>query len=78
MMKQWIIGDPHFFCTELTPQDTGLIIACDGLWDVVNDQAAVDMLKEETGDAATAAKKLLIAGLKGGSTDNLSVIVVYL
>lgn len=40
------------------------------VWDVITDQEAVDMLKDET-DAQAMSKKLLIAALKGGSTDNV-------
>lgn len=34
---------PYASETELTSEDTFLILACDGLWDVMTDQQAVDM-----------------------------------
>jgi serine/threonine protein phosphatase PrpC len=75
MMKELIISTPYFQATQLTPEDSFLILACDGVWDVIKDQEATDLLVgEET--AAAAAKKLLQHALRAGSTDNISVIVV--
>eukprot|EP01122_Echinamoeba_exundans_P015219 TRINITY_DN7128_c0_g1_i1.p1 TRINITY_DN7128_c0_g1~~TRINITY_DN7128_c0_g1_i1.p1 ORF type:complete len:293 (-),score=56.25 TRINITY_DN7128_c0_g1_i1:49-849(-) len=76
-MKQWLINEPHFYATELQETDTTLILACDGLWDVVEPQAALDFIKEEE-DAQVAAKKLLVKAIQDGSTDNLTVMVVRL
>ncbi|NGX43549.1 MAG: hypothetical protein K940chlam7_01847 [Chlamydiae bacterium] len=53
-----------------------LIIACDGLWDVVNPQEAIDAMQGKTGlEAAKYLEKL--AYLKG-SWDNVTVMVVDL
>ncbi|KAL6069744.1 mgpp2cl-1, protein phosphatase 2C-like protein 1 [Balamuthia mandrillaris] len=76
-MKAYVLGDPYTSELKLEPTDTHLILACDGLWDVCNEQEAVELVKEEeTPDAA--AKKLLIHALKNGSTDNISVMVIVL
>jgi len=76
-MKDYVIGDPYTQDVLLNDSDTHLILACDGLWDVCTDQAAVDLLAEEK-DAEAMAKKLLIYALKNGSTDNISVMVILL
>ena len=56
--------------------------ACDGLWDVANDQEVCNALLEPVeGDAPTAqalANKLLIKALKQGTTDNVSIVVIKL
>lgn len=76
-MKEWIIGEPHIYGQEITDDDEYLIIACDGLWDVVNDDEVYDLIKSE--ESCTARSKvLLVEALKRGSTDNLSVLVVQL
>lgn len=36
--KKWVICEPYTMSTKLTVEDTHLIVACDGLWDVVDDQ----------------------------------------
>jgi protein phosphatase PTC1 len=76
-MKQYIISTPHTAETRLTEEDKFFIIACDGVWDVMTDQEAVDMLKNET-DPTKMSEMLLLASLTRGSTDNITVMVVFL
>jgi protein phosphatase PTC1 len=79
LMKDFIIGTPHVDHQKLTEQDTHVIVACDGLWDVVEDQQAVDLLLEHKDASANElSKRLLVKALQDGSTDNLSIIVVKL
>jgi len=79
LMKEFIIGDPFTFHDSLTDKDTWLIVACDGLWDVMEDQQAVDLvLANSTSTASEISKKLLIKALQDGTTDNLSIVVVKL
>lgn len=56
-------------------KDVGVVIACDGLWDVVTNETAADVLRmsETASDAAIALKNLAIAS---GSQDNVSVIAI--
>jgi len=78
-MKEFIIGDPYKTYQKLTDKDTFLIVACDGLWDVVEDQQAVDFVIENSKlNASEISKKLLIKALQDGTTDNLSIVVVKL
>lgn len=76
-MKDYVVGEPFLKTIELTSQDTHLILACDGLWDVTSDQEAVDLIKDET-EAQKMSDKLLVHALKNGSTDNISVMAVIL
>lgn len=79
LMKEFIINTPHLYHTPLSEEDSHLILACDGLWDVVQDQEAVNFLLENDKYTATdLAKRLVVKALEAGSTDNLSVIVVKL
>jgi len=79
LMKEFIIGDPHLRHEKLSDQDTHLIVACDGLWDVVEDQQAVDfVLQHKDNSAGEISKKLLIKALQDGTTDNLSIMVIKL
>ena len=68
---------PHFVQETLTPQDQFIILACDGVWDVISDQKACDIVISEI-DPLTAAKKLRDTAFELESTDNISVIVVSL
>lgn len=76
-MKEWVVCDPYYTELTLTTKDKLLILACDGVWDVLTDQDAVDVcLTEDT--AQKIADKLLKASLAKGTTDNLSVMVILL
>ncbi len=58
-----------------------LILACDGLWDMLSDQDALDLLMERflaDGPYETAAAALTDAAINLGSRDNVTVIVVFL
>lgn len=68
---------PYISHIELTNEDLFLIIACDGVWDVIMDQEACDLIMPEV-DPLTAAMKLRDAAYDKDSQDNISVIVVNL
>jgi serine/threonine protein phosphatase PrpC len=63
-----------------------LIVACDGLWDVVDDQEAVDLVRNfvdvsdntEDNKRERSARFLIDEALRRGSTDNITVIVYWL
>ena len=65
----------------LTGDEDFLIIACDGLWDVVKPEEAVECLVQylaEGGERSSVAKLLVDNAKNGGSNDNISVVVVFL
>ncbi|SPO21481.1 related to phosphoprotein phosphatase 2C [Ustilago trichophora] len=74
-MKEFVVGSPYTTETVLGSEDSYLIIACDGLWDVIEDQEAVDLIKDVQ-DPQVASQKLLNHALSEFSTDNTSVMVI--
>jgi len=71
--------DVHEFA--LTCGDEFLIIACDGLWDVLSHQEAVDSALaalRATDDPQAVAERLVAEAYARGSTDNISVLLVTL
>ncbi|SCU90771.1 LADA_0F06348g1_1 [Lachancea dasiensis] len=70
-----VVGNPFTTSVEITTTDQFLIIACDGLWDVLEDQEACDAIKKSN-DASEAAKTLVRMALERGTTDNVTVMVV--
>ena len=65
----------------LTGDEDFLVLACDGLWDVVKPGEAVDLVVQhvaEGGDRSSVAKLLVDSAKSGGSNDNISVVVVFL
>lgn len=80
-MKQWIIPDPYQTEWTLTSADTFLVLACDGLWDVMKDQEVVDFVKSmrmESATAQTIAAAIVKKALDKKTKDNVSVMVVFL
>jgi serine/threonine protein phosphatase PrpC len=81
-MAPYVIPNPEITQTVLTPADEFLILGCDGVWDVFNNQDAVDLvrveLKNNGDDCQKAAEALMNAAYEKGSTDNISVIIVNL
>ncbi|EGC30859.1 hypothetical protein DICPUDRAFT_157361 [Dictyostelium purpureum] len=77
-----MISDPHISnCYLLTDQDKFLIIASDGLWDVIKGQEAVEKLLENyNSSSADSMASLLLENAVQSSMckDNVSVIVVKL
>jgi serine/threonine protein phosphatase PrpC len=53
-------------------------LACDGLWDVLQDQEAVDFVLERIDEKELVAKYLVEEALKRGSADNITVSVAFL
>jgi len=75
-LDPFVLCDPYISDTVLTPEDQFLIIACDGVWDVLSDQQAVDVVR---GCARQkAATVLRDYAYMYGSMDNISCVVVHL
>ncbi|RDB16945.1 Protein phosphatase 2C 1 [Hypsizygus marmoreus] len=74
-LKKFIVGTPYTSRTELCEQDEFAIIACDGLWDVMTDQEAVDLIRGIE-DVQEASKRLLGFAFGNGTRDNVTVMVV--
>eukprot|EP01122_Echinamoeba_exundans_P006450 TRINITY_DN1818_c0_g1_i3.p1 TRINITY_DN1818_c0_g1~~TRINITY_DN1818_c0_g1_i3.p1 ORF type:complete len:389 (+),score=105.80 TRINITY_DN1818_c0_g1_i3:822-1988(+) len=69
---------PDVFFVDIREDDEFLIIACDGLWDVVTSEQAVKLVLQEGGDPIRSAAKLRDYAHALNSTDNISVIVFRL
>jgi serine/threonine protein phosphatase PrpC len=76
-----VSADPDVFTYKLQPGDDFLVLACDGVWDVLSNQDAVDTIMRfremNQYDAAAASEALARRAFKRGSTDNISSVVVY-
>lgn len=72
-----VVGNPFTACVEITNEDEFLILACDGLWDVIDDQEACEIIRDIR-EPNEAAKTLVRYALENGTTDNVTAMVVYL
>ncbi|POM59648.1 Protein phosphatase 2C [Phytophthora palmivora] len=57
-------------------EDLFLVLACDGVWDVLSDQDVVDIALAYFHDAKAAADAIVKAAYKKGSLDNLTATVI--
>lgn len=81
LTENFVSNDPYIAKYELNKGDDFIVLACDGLWDVMSYQQAVDIIakvKKKGLDAEQVAKLLVEKAFLDGSTDNISAIVIYL
>lgn len=74
-----VIPQPEFMSVDLTNKDEFLIIASDGLWDVLTPEEAVIRTKEllNLGKSTTIiCEELADLALKLGSSDNVTIVLV--
>jgi len=78
--KDFVSWEPHTEIDTLNPSHKYLILACDGLFDVMSHQEAAEMthkLFQEGHDSQSVARALVVRAIKDLQTeDNVTVIVV--
>ncbi|XP_027361936.1 probable protein phosphatase 2C 76 isoform X4 [Abrus precatorius] len=75
MLKPFVVAEPEIQDQEIDEETELLVLASDGLWDVVPNDDAVSLVRTEE-EAETAARKLTEAAFTRGSADNITCIVV--
>jgi len=71
---------PQIYKHKLSNGDKFIIVACDGLWDVINNQDAIDFIQEliNKNFKGNYAKSLCEYALAKGSMDNVTIIIYFL
>lgn len=91
-LKPYVTSEPEVTVTNRTEKDEFLILASDGLWDVISNEVACRITRQclsgraarifpqaiSGSSAAEAAAFLAQLAMSRGSRDNISVIVVDL
>ncbi|OMO90647.1 phosphatase 2C (PP2C)-like protein [Corchorus olitorius] len=75
LLKQYVVADPEIQEEKVDSSLEFLILASDGLWDVVTNEEAVAMIKQIQ-DPEQAAKRLMQEAYQRGSADNITCVVV--
>ncbi|OIW17068.1 hypothetical protein TanjilG_15651 [Lupinus angustifolius] len=75
MLKPFVVAEPEIQDQEIDEQIELLILASDGLWDVIQNEDAVSLARTEE-EPEAAARKLTEAAFSRGSADNITCIVV--
>jgi protein phosphatase 1L len=77
LLKQYVVADPDIQEEKVDSSLEFIILASDGLWDVVTNEEAVGMVKAIE-DAEEAAKRLMQEAYERGSGDITVVVVRFL
>merc|ERR1712110_1323042 len=77
-----VIVEPELVVHTLCPKDWAAVIACDGVWNTVSDQAVADAVWQTMCvkglDTVEAAKEVANRAQATGSTYNITVFVMRL
>jgi protein phosphatase 1L len=80
LLKQYVVADPEIQEDTIEKGVDFLVLASDGLWDVVSNEDAVEIvakiLNAEEADAEEAANKLTKEAYRRGSADNITCLIV--
>jgi len=78
--EQLVSPEPEFFIKPLLPdQDQFLVLACDGVWDVMTNEDICDFVSARlkiTDNLETVANEVIDTCLYKGSRDNMSIIII--
>ena len=75
-LRRIIKSDPEIVTRDLKDSDTFVVIASDGLWDVITNQEACDCVMKSRSDLPTTAQTLTSLALRKGSMDNTTALVI--
>ncbi|KAF7830679.1 putative protein phosphatase 2C 76 [Senna tora] len=76
MLKQFVVAEPEIQDQVIDEELELLLLASDGLWDVVPNDDAASLARTED-EPEAAARKLTEAAFARGSADNITCIVVH-
>ncbi|KAI3809152.1 hypothetical protein L1987_25122 [Smallanthus sonchifolius] len=82
-LKKWVVAEPETRIIDIGPECEFLILASDGIWDTVNNQEAIDIVRPfcvgtNKPDLTSACKKLVVLSATRGSYDDMSVVIIRL
>uniref|UniRef100_A0A804IJ31 protein-serine/threonine phosphatase n=1 Tax=Musa acuminata subsp. malaccensis TaxID=214687 RepID=A0A804IJ31_MUSAM len=75
LLKQFVVAEPEIQEQVVDEELEILVLASDGLWDVVANEDAVSLVRVEE-EPEAAARKLTETAFSRGSADNITCIVV--
>ena len=55
LLKKWVVSTPFYVDTDLQEGDSMVIIACDGVWDVMQDQEVIESARGESSRSSSVS-----------------------
>ena len=77
MKKYGVISTPDCFCHKIREEDLYIVIASDGVWDMVSEEEMMQMGGEKY-SSDVFSKKIVNLAIDRGTRDNISCIVIKL
>ncbi|KAL9240036.1 hypothetical protein vseg_014299 [Gypsophila vaccaria] len=77
-LKPSVTAEPEITETRLCPDDEYLVMASDGLWDVMSNEEVVSIVRDTVKEPNMCSKRLATEAVQRGSKDNITVILVFL
>ncbi|CAL9084901.1 unnamed protein product [Musa textilis] len=77
-LKPAVTANPEIIVTCISADDDFLVMASDGLWDVISNEEVVSIIKDTVKEPSMCSKRLATEAAARGSKDNITVIVVFL
>jgi len=74
-LKKCVTAHPDVYEFDLSSEDELVVLASDGLWDVISNQEAVDIALAQS-DLGLACDALVAEAMARGSNDNISALIV--
>jgi len=71
-----IIAQPEITTHSMQPTDKAIVLACDGIWDVLDNKTASTIVRQQMPDPLKAAQELVTQAAQRGSHDDLTAIVI--
>lgn len=75
--KKWVISDPYIHKVKLSEKDKYIILASDGIWDVITDEECISICND-LNDSKEICDELVNMAINRWSKDNISCIVIRL
>lgn len=77
-LKPAVTAEPEITESTLSAEDEFLVMASDGLWDVISSRDVINIIKDTVKEPGMCSKRLATEAVERGSKDNITVIVVFL
>ncbi|XP_056691166.1 protein kinase and PP2C-like domain-containing protein isoform X2 [Spinacia oleracea] len=77
-LKPAVTAEPEITETGLSSEDEYLVMASDGLWDVISNEEVLSIIRDTVKEPSMCSKRLATEAAQRGSKDNITVIVVFL
>jgi len=77
--QQMVSPEPDIYIKEIDPEDEFIVLACDGVWDVMNNNEICKYISSRlkvTNNLETLAEEVLDTCLHKDSKDNMTIIIV--